>query len=164
MEYLCWTAIDIEFSGAGVYLGFAPADEHELVTGRLSQKQARAFTGGTIAVRADRVSPLRYYAVRDPSAVKVKPVVRASDGTRHVHLIFGFVKKSRSGGVVVEASCDGPSLWPVAPTGYPAFILTIGLPIDREESFHERVVCAEPSQTLAEVCRRVTEAARSLTG
>lgn len=166
MEQLYWTALTIEFSGAGVYLGFAPVDEHELVASRLTQKQARAFSGGTISVRSDRVSPLRYYAVRDPSAVKVKPVERpTADGSRHVQLIFGFSKAraaAATGGVEVEA-CDGsPAAWPMPPTGYPAFIVTIGLPIEREEAFHEHIVCAEPKQSLAELCRRVEEAARSL--
>lgn len=167
MEYLSWTAVAVEFSGAGVYVGFAASDEHELVINRLSRKQLRVFTGGTIAVRPDRVSPLHYYALRDPSAVKVRPVNRPQpDGERHVQLIFDFPRgaPTNPASTIAPETCapsGPPAMWRVTPTGLPAFVLTIGLPIEREELFHLRVICAGISQNLSELCRTIMETGRA---
>lgn len=156
----------LSFSGAGVYVGFAPPDEHEVVAHRLNQKQLRVFTGGTLAVRFDRVSPLRYYALRDPSAVKVRPIDRPPlpDGAKHVRLQFDFARPTpaKPADAVTPGSCEDPppSLSADPPTGLPGFILTIGAPVAREEWFHQKVVCAEPQQNLAELCRRIMDLGR----
>lgn len=166
-QYLSWTATALVYPGAGVYVGFAPHYEHELVAHKLNQKQVRLFSGGAVIVRQDRVSALRYYAVRDPSAVKVKPIDRppSPEGQKHVYLLFDFVSQTpaRPADAAPPETCEESAR--VAPldttSSLPGFILSIGMPIARESWFHQQVVCAEPQQTLEELCRRIVETGRA---
>ena len=163
-NYLVWTALALNCRGAGAYVGFAPEVEHELVGRMLTEKQLRLFTGGTLAVQSERMSPLQYYAVRDPSCVRVKQTDRAArgDGSRHVHLMFGFARgqPARPADAAASGACDEDAVRAAAQavaTGLPAFVITIGLPTLLEEKFHQNVICADPRQTLDDLCRRVAE-------
>lgn len=136
---------------------------------KLDQRQARVYGAGSLSVRQDRLSPLHYYALRDPSSVKVRPVDRppAPDGTRHVALVFGFARETpvKPADAAPGAACDDDADRAMAQglmTGLPSFVMTVGLPIGHEEAFHQQVVCADPRQTLEELCRRVSEVGRSL--
>ncbi len=156
-----WSAATCDFSGAGVYVGLAPEYEHITVARGLGAKQMQVYVGGRLrAAGESRPWPLHYYAVRDPSAVRVVPVQqpRLPNGFRPVQLRFRFPIGNGRSSVVVSAPSDGVDLRGAVPLATPAgFVLTIGMAVDREEHFFRETIQRHADQELDEVFRRVAE-------
>lgn len=156
--YLSWSATTCDFPGAGLYLGLAPSGEHTSVAQRFSTRQLRVLTGGSVRVRNDGPNwPLNYFAVRDPSTVRVVPLDKPQlpNGFRHVKLHFQF------GNAAAAGEEDGQRTLPEAsPDASSAFLVTIGLPIPREEDFFREMVLGHAEQEWGEIYRRVRESAR----
>lgn len=158
LQHLVWSATTCDFPGAGLYLGLAPSGEHASVARRFSPRQVRISTHGTVKVRHDGPPwPLNYFAVRDPSIVRVVPLDKPPlpNGFRHVKLHFQFDNAApgahdESGRVVPEAN----------PEISAAFVLTIGLPLAREDEFFAEAIGNWPAQDWGDVYRRLREMGR----
>ncbi|MBC7835801.1 MAG: hypothetical protein H7Y88_11980 [Phycisphaerales bacterium] len=119
----------------------------------LTSRQLRVYVGGAVTMRAEGPRwPLHYFAVRDPSAVKVKPLEKPSlpNGFRHVKLVFQLDRPVPEPDAAVIPPCRDD-------TASPAFLLTIGLRATKEELFFERVVTDHADQTWGDVYRRLSE-------
>ena len=140
-----------------MYLGSAPRFEHLIILRMLSPRQVRLITGATTRLGPVGAEvPLEYYAVRDPSVVRVVPVDRAPvNSFRHVHLVF---------------QIDRPQLLPDAVSVHPrmpggggppcAFLLTVGLPLSREEQFYSRAIADPPVGPFADLFGRLHQMGR----
>lgn len=165
IRHFVWSATTCDFPGAGVYLGLAPYSEHVAVARWLTSRQLRVFTGGRIRVSTDGLSwNLNYYAVRDPSAVKVKPLDKPPlpNGFRHVKLAFQFDRAATppEDSAASKVSSEGGSLLsePRSPElTTAAFVLTIGLPMAREDQFFELAIGNHPDQDWGDVYGRMLE-------
>lgn len=158
MPHLAWSATTCDFPGAGLYLGLAPSSEHATVARRFSAKQVRILIDGTVRVRHDGPSwPLNYIAVRDPSTVRVVPLDRPPlpNGFRHVKLHFQFDNAAPG-----AADETGRTMPVSSPEISSAFILTIGLPLVREDEFFNEAVSAWPAQDWGDVYRRLRDLGR----
>lgn len=152
-----WSASGCGAAGAGVYIGVAPQHEHMIVARALSKRQAKLFIGGHVVVPAEtRPWQIYYYAVRDPSAVRIIPVERGQSpgGFRPAELRFRFAPS-----VDESVASPGPSTLSTRKNGVggtqPAvFIVTIGLNSGADRSFFQRVV-GEGSHEWADVFERV---------
>jgi hypothetical protein len=149
-----WSATTCDFPGAGVYIGLAPRFEHMLVARLLSPKRLRVITGahtrfGTGGARC----PLEYYAVRDPSVVRVIPVDRPPlpNGFRHVKLAIK-LERARTPEEISELRLHEPVAHATC-----SFLMTIGLPLGREDAFYERAVARFPDQDFTELYSRMRE-------
>lgn len=117
-----------------------------------SPKQVRLVTAAhTRLGNSGSACPLEYYAVRDPSCVRVVPVnlPPLPNGFRHVKLMFQFDKPHLLQDAVSVAQADGKDIW--------AFVLTIGLPIAQEESFYDRAIGNFPNQGFSELYARARD-------
>ena len=154
-----WSATTCGFLGAGVYLGLAPRFEHLIVARRLSARQVRLFTGSTVGIGRG-AAPLDYYAVRDPSVVRVSPVHQPPrpNGFRHVKLAFQFEHRSGAEEAVVVARPSAPCGKPISEAPV-AFLLTIGLVNGQEQAFYRDVVADWPSQEFADLYARIAHLA-----
>lgn len=160
--HIGWSACTTDFRGAGLYLGIATRSEIEGVQQGLTVKQVRVYSGNSVRLQESRLSPITYFALRDPSAVKVKPVDRPplENGFRHVKLVFNFDRlpppKARAAAVPPDEPCEeDPQL--EGETGVPTFLMTVGLPPGKEEPFFQRTVCDHPEQSWGELFRRLSE-------
>lgn len=138
-----WSAATCHARSAGVYLGLAPQYEHMIVARALSRRQAKLFIGGHVHVSGEaRPWRLYYYAVRDPSAVRILPSHDGGlpGGYRPAELRFRF-----SPGV--DEAVVGPARRTTGPSGPApaAFVLTIGLDGGSERTFFQRALGDEPS-------------------
>lgn len=145
-----WSAMAGEFPGAGVYLGLASCDEHVAVARGLGPRQARLFLGGRMKGASGGPSSIHYYAVRDPSAVRVIRIQPGtSGGSRHVELriLLG-----------VNGQSEALRVFGPPPPGTPlaAFIMTIGLPPHEEVAFFEDVLVGCEQCSWQELLDRVT--------
>ena len=153
--HIGWSACTADFRGAGLYLGIATRSEIEGVQHGLTLKQVRVYTGETVRLHETRLSPITYFAVRDPSAVKVKPVDRPAleNGFRHVKLVFNFDRlppaEVRAAALPPETCEEDPAADQAA--GLPTFLMTVGLAPGKEESFFQRAVCDHPEQSWGEL-------------
>jgi hypothetical protein len=151
-----WSATTCDFPGAGVYIGLAPRIEHTLVGRILSPKRVRLFTGAHTRFGSEGARcPLDYYAVRDPSVVRVIPVDRPPlpNGFRHVKLSFKF-DRTRA----VEDAMRALKELSQPPTHFTgAFLMSIGLPLLREEAFYDRAVAQYPDQEFTDLYTRMRE-------
>jgi hypothetical protein len=150
-----------------VYFGLAVPYEHVAVARRLTSRQARVFSGGSVALRADSPpAPFNYFAVRDPSSVKVMPVKLPplGNGFRHVKLAFNFERyyqpstdpDSQSAVDALETSMHSFSEGKDRPATA-AFLITIGLPTHREERFFHDAIASNPGQAWADFYNLITE-------
>lgn len=151
---LVWSAAACEFPGAGVYVGLSPHAEHVELARGLTLKQARVFADGSLVVReASHAWLINYFAVRDPSCVRVRPVARP-----HVELVFRLGRPRHLLDALATSGLEGQR--PLVAEDLSAFLLTIGLPAAAEEDFF-RVVLAEAAHPdWAELYERVARAAR----
>lgn len=152
-----WSATRCDFPGAGLYIGLAPRQEHLLVTRVHTPKRMRAFSGASTRFGdSGAFCPLEYYAVRDPSLVRVIPVKRPPlpNGLRHVKLAFqmGGIPKLVALVEEVRATSDAAVLDSTA-----AFVMTIGLPLADEEGFYRRAVGMDPQQDFTDLYTRIRE-------
>jgi hypothetical protein len=150
-----WSAITCDFPGVGVYIGQAPRFEHLIIARMLSPRQMRLVTGART-----RLGPggggggevgLEYYAVRDPSVVRVVPLDKPPiNGFRHVSLIFQLERPQ----LLPDAVSLHPGLTPArAPVG--TFLLTVGLPSAREEEFYRQAIVESPVSNFTDLYARI---------
>jgi hypothetical protein len=162
MDTIVWSAGACDYPGAGVYIGLAPDYEHMAVGRGLAARQARLFVGGRMRLKpGERPCSFHYYAVRDPSAVRVVRLPRPAvpEGFRHVELRIQINRDSHGETVVVQAPESG------APGSdghhqripHAGFLLTIGMPIEREAAFFHRIIGAGPDQDWADVYERLRQ-------
>src|SRR3954463_3387510 len=105
MDTILWSATTCDYPGAGVYVGLAPDFEHMAVARGLASKQARMFVGARMRPNAEAaLSLVTFYAVRDPSAVRVIPLNRAPviGSFRHVELRIQINRNGQRDAVVVQ--------------------------------------------------------------
>jgi hypothetical protein len=161
---LVWSATTCDFPGAGLYLGLAPTTEHIAVARGLTARQARLYLGGITAVREGEFWALNYLAVRDPSAVKVKPLDKPPlpNGFKHVNLVFQVEKAGCSNSAAethkdlestIHAGTAGNSDVP----GWGAFIITIGLSPRKEAGFFSKWVAGHPRQSWGDLYLRLRD-------
>jgi hypothetical protein len=147
-----WSATTCDFPGAGLYIGLAPRHEHLIIARMCTPRQVRLITAGNIRLGENGAAcPLEYYAVRDPSVVRVIPVSLPAlpNGFRHVKLAFQFEKPQLLQDAVSMGQLDGRDIW--------AFVLTVGLPIATEDSFYRRAIGNYPSQSFTDLYARARE-------
>lgn len=163
---IVWSGQACPFRRAGVYYGLSPVGAHEQVARWLLPRRGAVYTHGRLMVRPESgaVAPLTYFAVRDPSAVRVVPVRRSRaapkgplDDFTHVSLVF--TPDRRAG------ASPGPEERELAHLSHLAressemdhggFIVTIGLRTDREAEFHERVILGGGVPTYPQLCDRI---------
>jgi hypothetical protein len=130
--------------------------EHEVVARLLAPKRLRRLTGASTRFGHNGARcPLDYYAVRDPSVVRVIPVKRPPmpNGFRHVKLSFQMTGLSME--EALEQLRRGPDAGGMDSTA--AFVMTIGLPVAEEESFFQRAVAVEPNQDFTDLYTRIRD-------
>jgi hypothetical protein len=159
-----WSAATCDFKGAGVYLGLAPDYEHLAVARGLAAKQLHLFVGGRMrSTGENRPWGIHYYAVRDPGAVRVIPVGTSllPNGFKAVHLRFRFPEQNGRSTVVVsappDAECKGAAPALTSPMG---FVMTIGLPQEKERDFFVKIIQEHLDQDWGDVFQRVHEYGR----
>jgi hypothetical protein len=163
-RHLLWSATTCDFPGAGLYFGLSLHTEHVSLARFLSPRQVRVLLGGTVTLRiSEPPFPINYFAVRDPSAVKVKPVDKPPlhNGFRHVKLTSSFDRQqpnAESEAVCKQVEENGRRLTPPGkPLSTAAFIMTIGLSIAREDVFFREAVLKHPSQGWDDLYQRMKE-------
>jgi hypothetical protein len=158
---LVWSAATCDFRGAGAYIGLAPDYEHIAAARGLGAKQANLYVGGRMRSGGEaRPWPINYYAIRDPSAIRVIPVSKPvlPNGFRPVHLRFNFPEHNGRTTVIVAPPGEGRQdreALPHASAAPMGFVVTIGLPIEREADFFGKIIEHHLDQEWAEVFQRV---------
>jgi hypothetical protein len=156
-----WSAATCSFKGAGVYVGLAPDYEHLAVARGLSSKQLHLFVGGRMRTDGEqRPWGIHYYAVRDPSAVRVVPVGKPAlpNGFRPVHLRFKFPEHNGRSTVVVAAPHEPEAREIACAAAAPiGFVMTIGLSEEKERDFFLKIIEEHLDQNWGEVFQRVHE-------
>jgi hypothetical protein len=144
-----------------VYVGLAPGYEHMAVARGLSTRQMQLYVGGrVIAYGEPRPWLINYFAIRDPSAVRIIPVSQPPlpNGFKPVHLRFRF--PPQNGRTSTTISCHpqrgvhGQGTPVVAPAG---FIVSVGLPIEKEQRFFEETIDHHLDQAWEDVFVRVAD-------
>lgn len=165
-SHIVWSGRDCEFPKAGVYYGLAPAHTHAMAAAWLLPRRGTVCVGGRTEVRSGEQRPLHYYAVRDPSAVRVVPVKgQVRDDPGHVSLIFRLGGLDAAGrvetGVLSPDEAAALTLIRESATheSEAGFVMTIGLRKDREREFFENVVLVPPIQPFSALCDRIQSAA-----
>src|SRR5437016_10978760 len=111
-----WSARACPFRRAGVYYGLSRAETHVPVAQRLLPRRGVPYPPRTMSIREHLAVPLVYFAVRDPSAVRVVPVRgnggadEPGDGGGHVFLIFPAARR-------VRAADNAPELRAISKVG-----------------------------------------------
>jgi hypothetical protein len=146
-----WSGAVYSFAGAGAYVGMAACDEHYSVARMILPRQGWVYAGGGTRFRQVERIPTVYYAIRDPSIVRIVPVQDPRSRPRR-HVLLGFDPRRES---------------PSHPAGMPAlevlkrhcearnhgvFIVTVGLAIDEEDRFFNTVVLACEGRDYGELC------------
>jgi hypothetical protein len=152
-----WSATSCDFPWAGLYVGLAPRIEHVVVARALSPKQLRMITGSIARFGTNETAcPLDYYAVRDPSVVRVIPVKRPPlpNGFRHVKLSFKLDSSPKVREIVDQVRRE---IEPGSAGAPAAFLITIGLPLAEEDRFYQRVIGGHAEQDLSELYTRILE-------
>lgn len=160
-QTLVWSAAACEFPGAGVYVGLSPHAEHFALARGLSLRQVRIFADGSVTVHdPSHAWLINYFAVRDPSCVRVKPVGRPrSPGERpHVELVFRLGRPRPTLDALATSGLEGQR--PPVEIDLSAFVLTVGLPITAEEDFYRAVLAESAHLDWDELYERVALAAR----
>lgn len=161
-----WSATTCDVPGVGLYLGVAPDYQHMGVARGLSPRQARLFVGGRIRLgRQGTAWPIYYYAVRDPSAVRVVPLDQPAlpGGFRHVELRITVGRNGNDGAIVVapppreETDSSAQDQYTAS---FAAFLITIGLPAEKEHPFFEQMIDRHFDQEWTEIYERVLKRCR----
>jgi hypothetical protein len=92
----------------------------------------------------NRPGPVNYFAIRDPSSVRVVPVRTPPlpGGFRHVDLRFQIGRNGSREAVVIvprNGHSGGAPLDQAVPAAA-GFLVSVGLPIAREQEFFEKMV------------------------
>ncbi len=123
-------------------------------------KRMRTLTGASARIgESGAVCPLVYYAVRDPSLVRVIPVKHPPlpNGSRHVKLAF---QVGMLPGLPVLVESIRRTEDPATLESTNAFVMTIGLPVNDEDAFYQRGVAADPQQDFTDLYTRFRELGR----
>jgi hypothetical protein len=141
---LTWTAITCDLDETSLYLGLA-AGLDDVVSHHLGGRQMAAYPIRLIRITSAtaRQVPLRIYMVRDPSVVSFDPVEEASTEPGYVKVRIGFRlngNRVRPGDqTAAQAGGDEMDKFE-SPGAVMAFLVVLGLPIDKERAFYQRVV------------------------
>jgi hypothetical protein len=152
-----WSATSCDFPGAGLYIGLAPRLEHLVVARVHAPKRVRLISGASAKFGSMGVAcPLEYYAVRDPSLVRVIPVKRPPlpNGFRHVKLSFQMAGVPKLAETVEDIRRGSDA---AAHDSIAAFVMTIGLPVAEEETFYRKAVAADPQQDFSDLYTRIRD-------
>jgi hypothetical protein len=163
VDTIHWSATTCEFPGAGVYVGVAPDYEHMAIARALGHRQARLFVGARMRFSGlDRPAPVNYFAIRDPSAVRVVPVnlPPLPRGFRHVDLRFSLARNGGSEPVVVSPAPNVNGGGGVVIPAAEGFLVTVGLPIEREQAFFEKMVASNRNRLWSDVFAQLDEDCR----
>jgi hypothetical protein len=156
-----WSAATCGFKGAGVYVGLAPGYEHMAVARGLGAKQMQLYLGGRVKACGEvRPWPINYFAVRDPSAVRVIPVHQPPlpNGFKAVRLQFRFPPQNGRSSITIAAPRAGIQASACAAEESPAgFIVSVGLPIEREQRFFEETIRGHRDQDWEDVFVRIAD-------
>ncbi len=157
---ITWSATDHSFAGAGAYVGLSSCVQQFTVARWLLPRRAALHASGSVAMRPTHAWPLVYFAVRDPSAVRVIPVRPGRDpGRRHVLLQFDFGHRrpepprldDGAGGTRdlarLRSHCDEKL--------HGVFVLTVGLAPAAEQDFIRAVRLHEARMSYGEICDRI---------
>lgn len=148
-----WSAATCDSPGAGVYVGVAPQHEHMIVARALSRRQAKLFIAGRVQVPGEsRPWQVYYYAVRDPSAVRVVPVqhARTPGGFRAAELRFRFAPTADETVAMARAARSGNP----QEESSAVFLVTIGLNAGEDRAFLQRTL-GEETREWSDVFARI---------
>jgi hypothetical protein len=162
---ISWSAATCDFKGAGVYVGLAPEYEHIAVARAVAPKQMHVYLGGRMRSPGEaRPWPIHYYAIRDPSVLRVIPVHQPAlpNGFRPVHLRFRFPENNGTKTVFLsppnhhDAGSDPlyTSQYTAAPAG---FLISVGMQFEREQEFFAKTLQNHLDQDWEEVFQRIAE-------
>lgn len=152
-EHVTWSGAAYSFSGAGAYVGMASCEEHYSVARVILPRQGWVYPGG--GTKLVKVLPTVYFAVRDPSAVRIVPVAdRRNRVRKHVLLGFDGGKKGPHDPAVpameqLKKHCDEKL--------HGVFIVTVGLPVREESRFFRSVVLACEGREFGRLCEEVQQ-------
>lgn len=151
-----WMALTCTLEGTDIYLGLA-AGLDDVAAHRISAQQMVAFPYQHIRIASgdDEEVPLRVYAVRDPSIIRVEPMTELApiEGFTRVrlHLVYPAHANHKKG---EQTAAQAKSSLATAKSGSPAnghvdslsempvmaFLLAIGLGRAQEDDFYRIVV------------------------
>jgi hypothetical protein len=168
-SHIIWSGQACPFRRAGVYFGLSALATHEPVARWLLPRRGSAYPHGRVRVRPGTLAPLHYFAIRDPSAVRVIPVRPGSNGGNgsgpddefpHVSLLFPLERRRaeappNSEPVSPELGHIADLARAAAAHDQGAFVVTVGLRADREAEFHERLILMHRDLPYAELCERI---------
>jgi len=164
IRHLLWSATTCDYPGAGLYFGLSLHAEHVAIARFLTSRQVRTLIGGTVTLRVGEPPfPINFFAIRDPSAVKVKPVDKPPlhNGFRHVKLSCNFDRAQSTPESENVARQLDELARRLAPAGKPpstaAFVMTIGLSIAREDKFFHDAIQSHPGQGWDELYQRMKD-------
>jgi hypothetical protein len=163
IRHLLWSATTCDYPGAGLYFGLSLHAEHVALARCLTPKQVRTVLGGTVTLRPGEAPfPINYFAVRDPSAVKVKPVDKPPlhNGFRHVKITCNFERVQptpETETIARQVDDHGRRLAAGKPPSTAAFLITIGLSMSREDQFHKAALLKTPAQGWDELYQRMRD-------
>jgi hypothetical protein len=128
-HHLVWSATSCELPGAALFFGLARQADVASLCGWRTKRQMAIFSGAPVSALGGRSLPTYYLAIRDPSCIRVKVVDGApcTDGVRYVSLIFERERQVAASEAAAMLEHDGGS--------DAAFVITISLPIAKEEQF-----------------------------
>jgi hypothetical protein len=158
-----WSALACPLRGAGGYLGVSPWVEQERVALSLSARRGVVYDGGKARVRAAAPWPVRYFAIRDPSLIRVIPLDHRGPGPddRHVTLM---VKLNGNG--THDADGVPRAAIPLAPPNDPeqmgVFMMTVGLRPELEAAFCRHAAHAAAGHNWQELCALMRHAGEEL--
>jgi hypothetical protein len=154
-----WSARACPFRKAGVYYGLSPAHTHIEITERLLPRRGQVYLNGRVRLRASQPLPCVYYAVRDPSVVRVVPVPASITGPErdngHVSLIFPPPARPAFAPASSEASATEAIQRCLVDQDQAAFVVSVGLRTQREAQFHRQVLLAHHDLPYSELCERI---------
>lgn len=178
--HLAWTALTCNLEGTDIYFGLT-AGQDDLLAYLVSADRLAAFPFQQIAIATGSTEqvPLRVYAVRDPSIVRITPMQGATPepGFERVRLEFRLAQqalaKDNGTPCAAEAKAGATESPPAASRPVIAFLLTIGLAEAREDEFYRTVVrdflkrswmslprllheigCSQPAEVAEGACHR----------
>jgi hypothetical protein len=129
-----------------------PWHEYLIVARMFTPRQVRLVTSASTRLGSGGVPcPLEYFAVRDPSIVRVIPVSLPPlpNGFRHVKLSFQFDRPHLLQDAVSTGQANGREIW--------AFIVTVGLPMGQEDEFYRKAIGDFPEQSFGDLYARARD-------
>lgn len=163
LRHLLWSATTCDYPGAGLYFGLSLHSEHVALARAFSPRQLRVLLGGRVTLRPNEPPvAINYFAVRDPSTVKVTPVHQPPlhNGFRHVKVACNFDRAQvnpESELVAKQVDDMGRRIAGNKPPATAAFLLTIGLGLAREDKFFHDALLIHPDQGWDDLYQRMKD-------